>query len=77
MRLVVQPGLGTPLNEQRKQGGRKAVPDKQLKIDLARNTPGSSQDKAAAVNKQFDSDHDRSTIRKWLKEPQFNPKFVA
>ena len=65
MRLVVPPGTGTPLKEQRKQG-RKEDPDKQQKIDFARTVEGSLQEKAEAVNAKFGSGHDKSTIRKWL-----------
>jgi AAA domain len=68
MRLVVHPGKGTPLKEQRK-AGRKADPDKQQKIEFARSVEGSLQDKADAVNAKFGKQHDPSTIGKWLKEP--------
>lgn len=57
------------LNEERKaQNGRKPNSKKQQKIEFAKNITGSWQDKADAVNKQFGSNHDRSTIGKWLKE---------
>jgi len=67
MKLVVQPGKGTPLQEQRKQGGRKADPEKQQKIDFARSIDGSLQEKVKAVNEKFDCKHSRSTIGEWLK----------
>jgi RecA-family ATPase len=75
MRLVVQPGKGTPLNEQRKSG-KKADPDKQQKIDYARSVEGSTQEKADAVNEKFGSKHHKSTIHQWLK-PFDTDKFVA
>ena len=63
MRLVVHPGKGTPLKEQRK-AGRKADPDKQQKIEFARSVEGSLQDKADAVSAKFGKQHDPSTIGK-------------
>jgi hypothetical protein len=71
MRLVVAPGTGTPLHQQRRQG-RKEDPDKQQKIDFARTVPGSLQDKADAVNAKFGSEHNKSTLSKWLQETQFD-----
>jgi hypothetical protein len=67
MKLVVHPGEGTPLKEQRK-AGRKADPAKQQKIDFAKSIEGSLQDKADAVSERFGKKHDPSTIGKWLKE---------
>ena len=65
MKLVVTPGAGTPLNEQRKTG-RKVDPEKQLKIEFANTVAGSLQQKAEAVNEKFGSNHDKSTIAKWV-----------
>jgi hypothetical protein len=67
MRLVVAPGTGTPLKEQRKTG-RKADPDKQLKIAFAKSIQGTGQEITDAVNKQFNSEHDRRTIERWLEK---------
>lgn len=67
MKLVVAPGTGTPLKQQRKHG-RKEDPDRQAKIDFAKNVNGSLQDKTAAVNEKFGSKHVKSTISEWLKE---------
>ena len=59
------------LNEERKaQNRRRPDTDKQQKIEFARSVGGSLQDMANAVNKKFGSDHDRSTIRKWLKHAE-------
>jgi AAA domain len=66
MRMVVQPGTGTPLKEQRK-AGRKPDANLQLKIDYAKTIDGSLQNKADAVNKKFGSEHSKSTISGWLK----------
>jgi hypothetical protein len=67
MRLVVPPGTGTPLKQQRKQG-RKKDPEQQQKIDFAQSIEGSLQHKADEVNKRFCSKHSKSTIGGWLKE---------
>jgi hypothetical protein len=67
MRLVVAPGTGTPLKEQRKTG-RKTDPDKQLKIAFAKSIQGTGQEITDAVNKQFNSEHDRRTIERWLEK---------
>jgi hypothetical protein len=53
-----------------KTAGAKETPDKQLKITFAKSVEGSLQDKADAVNEKFGSNHDKSTIYRWL-----NPKF--
>jgi hypothetical protein len=71
MRLVVQPGTGTPLKQQRKQG-RKEDPGKQQKIDFAKSIEGSLQQKADAVNAKFGSEHSKSTISGWLNETLFD-----
>jgi len=46
LKLVVPPGTGTPLREQRRAGksGPKVDPAKQAKIDFAKNVDGSLQD---------------------------------
>lgn len=48
------------------KGGKPADSLKQQKIEFARGVVGSWQEKAEAVNAQFGSKHDRSTICKWL-----------
>ncbi|MCU1301587.1 MAG: hypothetical protein JWQ87_1871 [Candidatus Sulfotelmatobacter sp.] len=70
MKLVVSPGEGTPLREQRgsSKSGRKNDPDRQAKIDFAKTFDGSLQDKADALNKQFGSKHSKSTVSGWVKE---------
>jgi hypothetical protein len=55
------------LKEQRKTG-RKADPDKQLKIAFAKSIQGTGQEITDAVNKQFNSEHDRRTIERWLEK---------
>lgn len=71
IRLVVYPGQGTPLKQQRKQG-RKQDPDKQQKLDFARSIEGSTQEKVDAVNEKFGSKHSKGTIHKWLNESTFD-----
>ncbi len=66
LKLVVHPGQGTPLNEQRK-AGRQKDPDTQLKIDYARTVEGSYQDKTDAVNEKFGTNHKKATVHRWLK----------
>jgi hypothetical protein len=46
---------------------RPAEPDRQAEIDFAKGVAGSLQDKADAIEKQFGTKHDKSTISKWLK----------
>lgn len=41
---------------------------KQQKIEFARNTPGSLKEKTDAVNAEFKSNHNRSTVYRWLEE---------
>jgi hypothetical protein len=52
--------------------GKKADEDKQLKIEFARSVSGSLQEKADAVNEKFGSTHSKSTISRWLEEPEFD-----
>jgi hypothetical protein len=47
-------------------------PDRQAKIDFAKSVEGSLQEKADAVNEKFSSEHDKSTIGKWLRGPKFD-----
>jgi len=47
--------------------GRPAEPDRQAEIDFAKGVAGSLQNKADAIEKQFGTKHDKSTISKWLK----------
>ncbi len=69
MKLVVPPGTGTPLREQRRnKSGPKTDPVRQAKIDFAQSIDGSLQAKADAVNAKYGSNHDKSTISKWLKK---------
>lgn len=49
------------------KSGPKADPLLKEKIELARSTPGSLQDKVNAINEKFGSDHVASTIGRWLK----------
>lgn len=67
LKLVVEPGTGTPLSKQRK-AGRKVDEDKQAKLDFLKTITGSAQEKTDALNKQFNSAHSRETIRLWTKE---------
>ncbi len=69
MKLVVAPGMGIPLREQRRnnKSGRPSDPSRQAKIDFAKSIDGSLQAKADAVNAKYGSHHDKSTISKWLK----------
>ena len=67
LKLVVPPGTGTPLREQRRNRP-KIDSAKQAKIDFAKSVDGSLQDKVNAVNEKFGSKHGRSTIADWLKE---------
>ena len=43
---------------------------KKEKVQFALTLDGSYQQKADAINERFGTRHDRSTVRKWLKEPQ-------
>lgn len=47
--------------------GRPADPDRQATIDFAKGVAGSLRDQADAIEKQFGTKHDKSTISKWLK----------
>ena len=69
LKLIVPPGTGTPLREQRRNTSKSGPKDsdRQAKIDFAKSIEGSLQDKVDAVNVKFGSDHGRSTIGKWLK----------
>jgi hypothetical protein len=68
LKLVIPPGTGTPLREQRRgsKSGPKVDPDREEKIALARSTPGSLKDKAKAVNEKFGTKHSKSTVSGWL-----------
>lgn len=70
LKLIVPPGTGTPLREQRRnnKSGPKLDPDRQAKIDFAKSVDGSYQDKADAVNEKFGSKHSKSTVSGWFKE---------
>jgi hypothetical protein len=61
-------GMKQLTKERKGQNGRKPNFDRQQKIEFAKNIDGSLQNKADAVNNKFGSNHDRSTISKWLKE---------
>jgi hypothetical protein len=77
MKLIVAPGTGTPLREQRRNDktGRKSDPERQAKIDFAKSIDGSLQDKVKALNAHFCSKHAKSTVSEWLKEgARFGPK---
>src|SRR6185437_150880 len=51
LKLVVPPGTGTPLREQkRSKSGAKVDPEWQIKLDFANRVGGSYKDKAKAVN---------------------------
>jgi len=55
-----------------KTAGKKADPNKQAKIDFAKTIDGTHQQIVDAVNAKFGSQHDRSTITKWLNETKFD-----
>jgi AAA domain len=57
----------------KKQEGKPEDPAKQQKIDFARKVEGSWQEKADAVNSEFKSAHDRSTIKRWVGKTDFDP----
>jgi len=71
LKLVVPPGTGTPLREQRRsKSGPKSDPDKQAKIDFVREKidSGCSLKKATEeANEKFSSKHGVSTFSEWLK----------
>jgi hypothetical protein len=71
LKLVVPPGAGTPLREQRRnKSGPKGDPDKQAKIEFVRERvdSGCSLTKATEeANQKFDSKHGVSTFSEWLK----------
>jgi AAA domain len=71
LKLVVPPGTGTPLREQRRsKSGPKVDPDKQAKIDFVREriNSGCSLKKATEeANEKFGSKHGVSTFSEWLK----------
>lgn len=71
LKLVVEPGTGTPLSKQRK-AGRKVDPDKQAKLDFLKTATGSLQQKADALNKEFGSNHGKSTVKGWMKGQEFD-----
>jgi hypothetical protein len=54
--------------ENGKLGGRPGDPLKQQKITFARTIEGSYQEKADAVNVKFGGTHNKSTIRRWLRQ---------
>jgi hypothetical protein len=61
------------MTEQRKaQAGRKPDPQLNLKMELAAKTPGSFKDKAEAVNAEYQSNHQPSTIKKWFDKKEFD-----
>jgi len=63
------------LTEQRKaQGGRKPDPEKQRKLDFLHSVTGSLQEKTDLMNEKFSSKHEKGTVRKWLKESEFDSK---
>jgi hypothetical protein len=70
LKLVVSPGTGTPLREQRRnsKSGPKADPERQAKIDFVKGLDGSLQDKVEAMNEKFGSNHVKSTVGEWLKK---------
>jgi hypothetical protein len=70
--VYLKPGEAGKKQDHVAKAGPKADPDLQTKIDLARITTGSLQDKADAVNRKFGTNHDRSTISRWLKKPSLN-----
>lgn len=75
LKLIVPPGTGTPLREQRRTNskpGPKADSERQAKVDFAKNTPGSLQDKADAINGRFGSKHSKSYVSGLLKEKEFD-----
>jgi hypothetical protein len=58
--------------EQRKtQAGRKSDSQMKLKMELAEKTPGTLQDKADAVNAEYGSNHQPSTIKRWFDKKEF------
>jgi hypothetical protein len=71
LKLVVPPGTGTPLREQkRNKTGPKTDPDKQLKIEFVKGRidSGCSLKKATEeANEKFGSKHGVSTFSEWLK----------
>jgi hypothetical protein len=70
MKLVVPPGTGTPLREQKRSNkpGPKSDPDRQANIDFAESIDGSLKDKADAIVKQIGGECSKSTPSEWLKE---------
>jgi AAA domain len=58
-----------------KTAGRKGDPDKQAKLEFLKTATGSSQEKADALNAQFNSNHPRETIRKWEIEAEAEKNF--
>lgn len=70
--VYLKPGEAGKKEDHVTKTGRKADPDKQRKIDFAKSVEGSLQDKVDAVNAKFETEHDRSTIQRWLKETEFD-----
>jgi hypothetical protein len=65
------------MTEQRKtQAGRKPDAQLKLKMELASKTPGSFKDKAEAVNAEYQSNHQPSTIKKWFDKKEFDKEAV-
>ena len=66
------------MTEQRKaQAGRKPDPQLKLKMELAEKTSGSFQDKADAVNTEYGSNHQASTIKRWFDKKEFDSEVTA
>ena len=70
--VYLKPGEAGKKQDHVVKPGPKNDPDLNHKSELARNTSGSLQDKANAVNAKFGTNHDRSTISRWLKKPSLN-----
>jgi hypothetical protein len=78
LKLIVTPGAGTPLREQKRaSAGRKVDPDKQAKIEFAKTVDGSLQEKADAVNEKFGSNHNKSTVSRWLNGVEFDQSLTT
>ena len=72
MKLVVAPGTGTPLREQKRTTKRTDDPDRQAKIDFARSLNASLRETTTAVNEKFGSNHGKSTVSRWLNDGVFD-----
>lgn len=71
--VYLKPGeAGKKEDHAARRAGPKSDPLKQQKLDFLQTQTGSLQEKADAVNAKFNSEHPKETVRKWLKDIEFD-----